>query len=192
MAVDFAASEGKDKNSIQGGAMKPALILVVGTLVLSLTSTSVVAKNATIGIYAVIDAVTFEPDGPSPNFIRISGVFVVPVPISSGHYKSPQRGFFYFRIPPGMEQATRRDWSELKTVAGTGRAVGFGQYWVSNPNDPQGNPHRSLEVRVHMDGEAASPEVYPLPHRKGIVKAGDKEDFQFDNIVAQLQKESRR
>jgi hypothetical protein len=172
--------------------MKPALILVVVALLLSLTSTSVIAKNATIGIYAVIDAVTFEPDGPSPNFIKISGVFVVPVPISSGQYKSPQRGFLYFRIPPGMEEATRKDWSELKTVAGTGRPVGFGQYWVPNPNDPQGNPHRSLEVRVHTDGDAASPEVYPLPHPKGIVKAGDKEDFQFDNIVAQLEKASRR
>jgi hypothetical protein len=91
-----------------------------------------------------------------------------------------------------MEQAARKDWNELKIVAGTGRAVGFGQYWVSNPNDPQGNPHHSLEVRVHTDGEAASPEVYPLPHPKGIVKAGDKEDFQFDRIVARLQIAARR
>ncbi len=172
--------------------MRPALILVIVALLLSLISTSVIAKNASIGIYAVIDAVTFEPDGSLPNFIRISGVFVVPVPISSGQYKSPQRGYLYFRIPSGMEQATRKDWSELKTFAGTGRAVGFGQYWVSNPNDPQGNPHYSLEVRVHTDDEAASPEVYPLPHPKGIVKSGDKEDFQFDKIVAELQKASHR
>jgi hypothetical protein len=172
--------------------MKPALILVVVAMLLSLTTASVIAKNATIGIYAVIDAVTFEPDGPSPNFVRISGVFVVPVPISSGQYGSPQRGYLYFRIRPGMEQATRKDWNELKTVAGTRRAVGFAQYWVPNPPDPQGNSATSLEVRVHTDGEAASPEVYPLPHPKGIVKAGDKEDFQFDNIVAQLQKASRR
>jgi hypothetical protein len=172
--------------------MRPVLILVVVVFLLSLSSTSVTAKNATIGIYAVIDAVTFEPDGSSPNFIRISGVFVVPVPISSGQYRSPQRGYLYFRIPPGMEQATRKDWNELKTLAGTGRAVGFGQYWVPIPNDPQGNGYQSLEVRVHADGEAASPEVYPLPHAKGIVKAGDKEDFQFDKIVAQLQKASRR
>lgn len=170
--------------------MRPALILVVGALVLSLTSTSVIAKNATVGIYAVIDAVTFEPDGPSPNFIRISGVFVVPVPMSSGQYNRPQRGFIYFRIPSGMEEATRKDWNELKTVAGTGRAVGFGQYWVSNPNDPQGNPHHSLEVKVRTNGEAASPDAYPFPHPKGIVKAGDKDDFQFDKIVAQLQKAS--
>ncbi len=91
-----------------------------------------------------------------------------------------------------MEQATRKDWNELKTLAGTGRAVGFGQYWVRIPNDPEGNGYQSLEVRVHTDGDAAAPEVYPLPHPKGIVKAGDKEDFQFDNIVAQLQKASRR
>jgi hypothetical protein len=170
--------------------MRPTLILVVVALLLSLTPTSMIAKNGTIGIYAVIDAVTFEPDGSSPNFIRISGVFVVPVPISSGQYRSPQRGYLYFRIRPGMEQATRKDWNELKTLAGTGRAVGFGQYWVPIPNDPQGN--QSLEVSVHTDGDAASPEVYPLPHAKGIVKAGDKEDFQFDKIVAQLQKASRR
>ena len=172
--------------------MRPALVLVVVALLLSVTSTSVTAKNATIGIYAVIDAVTFEPDGPSPNFIRISGVFVVPVPMSSGQYGSPQKGYLYFRIPSGMEQATRKDWNELKTVAGTGRAVGFAQYWVPNPNDQQGHPHHSLEVRVHGDREAASPEVYPLPHPNGIVIAGGNEDFQFDSIVAQLQKALRR
>jgi len=172
--------------------MRPALVLVIVALLLALISTSTIAKNATIGIYAVIDRVTLEPDGPSPNFIRISGVFVVPVPISSGQYLGPQRGYLYFRIPPGMEQAARKDWNELKTVAGTGRAVGFGQYWVSNPDDPQGNPHHSLEVRVQTDPDALSPEVYPFPHPKGIVKAGDKEDFQFDTIVARLQMAARR
>jgi hypothetical protein len=59
--------------------------------------------------------------------------------MSSGSYRSPKRGHLYLRIVPGMEQATRRDWSELKTLAGSGKAVGFGQYWVPNPNDPRGN-----------------------------------------------------
>ena len=171
--------------------MKPAFILVVVALLLSLMTTSVIAKNGTIGIYAVIDEVTFEPTGPSANFIRISGVFVVPVPMSSGEYSSPQRGYLYFQIPAGMEQSTRKEWNELKTVAGTGRAVGFAQYWVPNRNDPQGNPHHSLEVRVHKDGNGAPPMVYPLRHRKGIVKAGGQEDPDFGKIAAQLQKASR-
>jgi hypothetical protein len=172
--------------------MRPALALVAVALLLSLTSNSLIAKNGTVGIYAVIDAVTFEPDGPSPNFIRISGVFVVPVPMSSGMYRSPQRGYLYFRIPSGMEQTTRKDWNELKRIAGTGQVVGFAQYWAPNPGDPNGNPHRSLEITVHADNGAASPDIYPLPNPKGIVKHGDKDDPYFDKIAAHLQKTSHR
>ena len=90
-----------------------------------------------------------------------------------------------------MEAAIRKDWSELKASAGTGQTVGFAFYWVSNPNDPSGNPHHSLEVRVHKEGDAASPEVYPLPHPSGIVRNGGKDDPDFDKIAAQLQKASR-
>jgi hypothetical protein len=113
------------------------------------------------------------------------------VPLSSGCYKTPQRGYLYFRIPSGMEEPTRRDWNELKAVAGTGEVVGFAQYWVPNPNDPYGNPHHSLEVRVHSDGEVTSPEDYPLPHSRRVVKRGDKSDPGFDRIAAQLQAASR-
>jgi hypothetical protein len=172
--------------------MRPAFILVALALLLPLTCTSLIAKNGTIGIYAVIDQVTFEPDGPSPNFIRISGVFVVPVPMSSGMYRSPQRGFLYFRIPSGMEQTARKDWNELRSIAGTGQVVGFAQYWVPNPGDPNGNPHRSLEITVHTDKDAASPDIYPFPNPKGIVKHGDEHDPNLGKITAQLEKASHR
>ena len=172
--------------------MRPAFILVALALLLPLTSTSLIAKNGTIGIYAVIDQVTFEPDDPSLNFIRISGVFVVPVPMSSGIYKSPQRGFLYFQIPSGMEQTVRKDWNELKSIAGTREVVGFAQYWMPNPTDPNGNPHRSLEITVHADNDAASPEIYPLPNPKGIVKHGDEHDPDFAKIAGQLQNSLHR
>ena len=172
--------------------MKPAFVSVAAVLLLSLTPTAVFAKNVSIGIYGVIDRVTFEPDGTSPNLVRISGLFVVPIPMSSGQYKTPQRGYLYFRIRPGMEQATRNDWNGLKSVAGTGQVVGFAQYWVPNPDDPYGNPHYSLEVTVHPDNDATSTDVYPLPNLKGIVQHGDKEDPDFDKIAAQLQKRLRR
>ena len=172
--------------------MKPAFVSVAAVLLLSLAPTAVFAKNVSIGIYGVIDRVTFEPDGTSPNLVRISGVFVVPVPVSSGQYKTPQRGYLYFRIRPGMEQATRNDWNGLKSVAGTGQVVGFAQYWVPNPDDPYGNPHYSLEVTVHPDNDAASADVYPLPNLKGIVQRADKGDPNFDKIAAQLQNALRR
>jgi len=61
--------------------MKPALLLlaIFSALLLLLPPNSVVAKSATVGIYAIIDQVAFEPTGSLPNFLRISGVFVVPV-----------------------------------------------------------------------------------------------------------------
>src|SRR5260370_636251 len=165
-----------------GGIMKLLLVLVAPVLLLSLATTAAFAKNCTVGIYAVIDQLTFEPDGPSANLVRISGLFVVPVPMSSGEYKTPERGYLYFRIPSGMEAAIRKDWNVLKASAGTGQTIGFAQYWVPNPSDPHSN--RSLEVRVHKEGDAASPDAYPLPHPNGILKNGDKRDPDFDYIAA--------
>jgi hypothetical protein len=172
--------------------MKLAITSIAVVLLAGLAATAVFAKNCTVGIYAVIDRVTFEPEGSSPKLIRISGVFVVPVPWSSGNYKDPQRGYLYFRIRPGMEQATRKDLNELKAVAGTGQVVGFAEYWIPNPGDPSGNPHHSLVATVHAENSAASPDDYPLPNHKGIVRHGDETDPTFTLIAERLQKASRR
>jgi hypothetical protein len=175
--------------------MKPALLLVAAAVfLLLLPSNSVIAKNVSVGIYGIVDHVTFEPESDAPNFLRISGVFVVPVSLSSGSYRSPRKGYLYFRITPGTDQATRRDWSEFKSFAGSGKVVAFGQYWVPNPNDPQGNPHHSLEVRVHAEGGVpGAPDFYPIPQPGGVteVKGGDKEyDPDSDKIAAQLRNAS--
>jgi hypothetical protein len=50
------------------------------------------AKNGNIGIYGIVDKVVFEPSKHSPQRIQIWGLFVVPVPMSSGEYKTPERG----------------------------------------------------------------------------------------------------
>lgn len=168
--------------------MKTSTIRVVLFLLLSI---SAFAKGATIGIYAVIDQLSFEPSDRTPNLVRISGVFVVPVPMSSGMYKAPQRGFVYFRIPPGMEEQVRKELAEIKTYAGTHRAIGFAQYWVANPNDRWGNPHRSLEVQLYSNAAAAMPNEYPLPHAGGIFTNAGPDDPNFDKIAAQLQTQNR-
>ena len=164
--------------------------LLVALSLLLISPNSIVAKGEGAGIYAIVDQVTFEPNDSSPNFVRISGVFVVPVRMSSGRYQRPQKGYLYFRIAPGTEQATRRDWSELKAVAGSGKVVAFGEYWVPNPDDPQGNPHHSLEVTVHAEGDSATAEVYPIPG--GVMKADDiirvpNHEPQVEKIAAELQ-----
>lgn len=139
-----------------------SVVLVAFTILLSLTPCRVIAKNAYIGIYAIVDQVTFEPNERSPQFIRISGVFVVPTRFSSGDYHDPKKGYLYFRVRPEKEEAVRKDCEQLKGFAGTGEVVAFGGYWVPNPNDPQGNPHHSLEVTIHTSDDVSSPDDYPL------------------------------
>jgi hypothetical protein len=164
---------------------------------LLLLAGSAFAKNNTLGIYAVIDSVTFEPQGTQPNVVRISGVFIVPRPISSGEYLAPQRGYLYFRARPGMEDAARKEWNELRAAAGSGQVVAFGEYWVwappnpNNPSDPLRNTHRSLEVKVHSAQEVSPPELYPLPNSRGIVMHRNQSDPDFDKIAAQLRSAAR-
>jgi hypothetical protein len=168
--------------------MKSLLVsLTIGALATALTIRVVAKGTSGVGIYGVIDKVAFEPNATSPDRIRVSGLFVVPLRMSSGEYSPPQRGFLYFKIVPGHEQAARKDWAALTSVAGTGEAVGFTFYWVPNPLDPNGNPHRSLEVTVHNDGDAASPDDYPLAfdevHRPAISGLVKPDNPAFDPIV---------
>lgn len=169
--------------------MKSMISLAASSLLLTLAPSSIIAKGSGVGIYAVIEQVTFDQDGSSPNTIRIVGRFMVPAPMSSASFKAPERGYLYFRDAPGAEKAVRREWMQLRKVAGTGQVVGFAFYWVPNPGDPGGNPHRALEITVHKDGETAEPEDYPIPYPDGIVKHFDKEHFD-ERVMAEFQKRS--
>ena len=120
------------------------------------------AKNGNIGIYGIVDKVVFEPDESAPERIRIWGLFAVPVPISSGMYRAPRRGILYFSLPPDREKSVRKEWVEPKRLAGSGQILGFTEYWVPNPSDPQGNPHTSLVVHVHKNVALGLPDAYPL------------------------------
>ena len=127
------------------------------------------------GVYAIIDAVTFEPSASAPERIRISGTFIVPRPVSSGLHTAPQRGYLYFSLVFGSESAARRDWSDLAAAAGSGQVVGFSEYWVSrpDPNRRLSTMNTSLVVHVHNEEDKSEPEPYPLPHEKGVIKAFD-------------------
>ena len=160
--------------------MKSASSWIVAISIVLLTGATLIAKGTGVGIYALIDDVAFEK-GSSGRLVRISGVFEVPVPMSSGAFEPPQRGYLYFRVPAANEEAVRNELDQLRALAGTSQVVGFGYYWVPNPNDPHGNPHHSLEVIVHRVGESSTPDLYPLPFPKGVVRAGDPD---FDAVTA--------
>lgn len=136
----------------------PAAAVLTITLCLG-----VVNASGPIGVYALVDKVAFEPSSDKPDRIRISGVFIAAEesPDNSTVYSAPQRGYLYFGLPKGNEQLARREWADLKSVAGTRQVVGFGSDWgttkvhVKKPNEgaklPGDYPMGNGVVKINSD-----------------------------------------
>jgi hypothetical protein len=166
--------------------MRTLRVVILSAAVILLLVQISVAKNGNIGIYGIVDKVVFEPDGSSPERIQIWGLFVVPVPISSGLYQAPQRGVLYFSVPPDRTEIARKEWVELERLAGSGQILGFTGYWVPNPSDPQGNPHTSLVVHVHKNVALGLPDAYPLGIGVLRIDGGHKPADYERRIITQL------
>src|SRR5437016_10223064 len=130
-------------------------IVCSATVVLAITvCLGIAIASGPIAIYALVDNVTFEPNSGKPERVRISGVFIT-AEERSDVYSAPQRGFLYFTLPKGNEDLARREWADLKSVAGTRQVVGLGSSWAS-------------KVRVRKTNDEASPDNHPLGN--GMVK----------------------
>jgi len=137
-------------------------IISSAAAVLTMTLCLGVAQaSGPIGIYALVDKVAFEPNADKPERIRISGVFSVAqeTPDNSTVYSMPQRGYLYFTLPglPSVNQdLARREWADLKSIAGTRQVVGFGASW-------------GTKFRVRKpDEDARAADEYPIAN--GVVK----------------------
>ena len=113
-----------------------------------------------IGTYAVIDKVILEPNATSPERIQIWGDFALARTTDRNNYEPPQRGYLYFKLMPGKEDGSRKEWADLKAVAGTGEVIGFG-----SRNAPLSKV-RAAEVKP------ADPEPYPFAY--GLVKMSSR------------------
>jgi hypothetical protein len=138
-----------------------------------------------VAVYAIIDEIDFEPSSFEPERVWLSGVFVVPVPISSGLHQAPARGHLYLSLSPTNAASTRRDWEALQANAGLGSVVGFGEYWMrcslvrSAPELPPDaeNANCSAEITVvETDRTRATAEPYPTPSSEGVVTVFDSSD----------------
>lgn len=122
----------------------------------ALAAVSLVQASGPIAVYTLIDKVAVEPSGDKPERIRIDGVFLVSADQNGGQYSGPQRGYLYLALPRNNTDLARREWSDLKSIAGRREVVGFGSSWMSH-------------VRVRKaDDPQDSPDEYPLGN--GLVK----------------------
>ena len=147
-------------------------------LLLLLTLVPAVQASGPIGIYGIVERVVFEPSEQSPQRIRLFGAFVlvdggVNNPVGTS---TPRRGLLYFSLPEdrNLQQAVRAEWADLKAVAGTGQAIGFGNYIYIGAfgglqtDSPNGSPPRSIPPYTlrPVPGGGAQADLWVQPESK--------------------------
>ena len=116
--------------------------------VLAATATASRASDP-VGIYAVVEKVVMEPADGTPDRVQVWGVFALAEGPSGDDYAAPAYGYLYYNAQEKPD-AARREWADLKSVAGTGQAVAFGSRYKEKGR-----------VRKATDKPAA-PDAYPV------------------------------
>ena len=165
--------------------MKPRTCVVASLLALAAVH---VSASGPLGIYAIVEKVVFEPNDASPERVQVWGAFSYvecPIPDAVIVVSRAQRGYTYFSLPApngaGWEREVttiRNEWRDLKAVAGTGQAVGFG-LWPGGvrPNPPGvilGPALRGSEASFRVRAATEKPES-PARYMTnvGVVKIPD-------------------
>ena len=177
-----------------------------------LAATVSVTASGPLGIYGIVEKVVFEPNEQAPERLQVWGAFayVDGGPGESLTVSQAKRGYLYFRMPAAADavqfdlKAIGNEWRDLKAVAGTGQAVGFGQWSYiggfsglqpdtrsSMPpyilEHSRGNPNTDLRVRPASEAPAA-PALYLTS--TGVVKLA--ESGSHAAIVKQLKDALKR
>ena len=115
------------------------------------------AASDPVGIYALVDRVVLEPNDTAPERIQIWGAFSLATGRGEA-YGTPVRGYMYYALDKNQPDASRREFADLKRVAGTSQCVGFGGRYIPT-------------------GRIRKPEEKPAPKKddaKGATKADEK------------------
>jgi hypothetical protein len=137
--------------------------VVCAAALLGATASSARASDP-IGIYGFVDRVVIEPNDAAPERIQVWGGFALAVPRSksSYEYRDAERGYMYFKLRAGDEEVGKKEWADLKAVAGTGQIVSFGSRYDTTP----------VSVRK-ADAKPENPDTYPKSWGMTKVRARD-------------------
>jgi len=113
--------------------MKAARAILIIVLLLGMTK---VAASGPIGIYGIVEKVIFEPNNKAPERVQVWGAFAYVDGARGLRVSAANRGYLYFKLPslaPGFTdhsqvEIVKTEWADLKAVAGTGQAIGFGSW----------------------------------------------------------------
>ena len=90
------------------------------------------APSGPIGIYGIVEKVVLEPNETAAERIQVWGAFAyADLGTAAGTASPIRRGYMYFTLPHASiapAETIRREWTDLKSVAGTNQAVAFGRW----------------------------------------------------------------
>lgn len=155
--------------------LRPSALWIAPVLLIG-TSLGAFASDP-VGVYAFVGKVVMEPGDSSPERIQIWGGFAVAE--GRGIQYAPARGgYMYFKLPPGKEEAARREWNDLKSLAGSEQLVAFGIRYGGKGT-----------VRK-PDAKIENPDVYPVG--TGLTKMKPREDYAPHQDLITLRKAEKR
>jgi len=134
----------------------------LASLTAALVLTAVLQASDMVGVYGVVEKVTLEPSDKAPERVQVWGAFSFADTKNGSAYGPAQRGYLYYSCPSGQESICRKEWSDLKSVAGKSTAVGFG-----NRYKPTGRVRKA-------DEKVASPDPYPI--QMGVIQVDNPSD----------------
>jgi hypothetical protein len=136
--------------------------LLVCALAAAAASADVMFASDRVAVYAKIERVVLDPSAGEPDTIQVWGVFSLAQANNPNDYRPAAAGYLYF-APSRDRAAARREWSDLKSVAGTGQLVAFGSRYESIP-------------RLRQAGEKPSnPDTYAI--NVGVTKVQGRTDY---------------
>jgi hypothetical protein len=124
--------------------MKKRMMLLAVALAVTAGAVATFASDR-VAVYAKIDRVVLEPNAEAPATVQIWGVFSIAQRGNPNDYQPAARGYLYYTLPSRSPELARREWNDLKSVAGTGQIVAFGSRWEGVPrlrqaDDKPSNP----------------------------------------------------
>jgi hypothetical protein len=150
----------------------PVRTTVVSCLLLAFTVSTPASAPVSdrMGVYCIVDKVVLEP-ADVPKTAQVHGVCAI-ADQESWYFEAPARGYLYYRAPAGRDSVALAEWNDLKSVAGTGQAVGFGRRYYS-------------VGRIRPAAEApAKPDEYPIHF--GVLRFSGQGAPEVREIVAQI------
>ena len=112
-------------------AHKPRSV-IASAAALALIAAVVAHASDRVAVYAKVDRVVLEPSADAPSAIQVWGVFSVAQSGNPNDYQPAARGYLYYTAS-GSADVVRKEWADLKAMAGSGQLIAFGLRWEGVP-----------------------------------------------------------